>query len=216
MKKTLALIFILAAQFTSHAQKPSDLELWTGASFQYRMSKKWSIAIEEQFRFNDTISSLQKSFTEAGLKFRLGKGFAIAGNYRYSVYRTSANRHRVSGDLSYGFDKKGFPLVIDIRSRFQYTFNQNRTFLRNKIALSYKLSKLVDPYIQYEAFFRFNGKNEFRINRYTLGLDWRLMKELNLTTFFRIEDEINIKSPTQQKIIGLSLDYTLKYKKKKD
>lgn len=208
------LVFVSISLFTV-SQKPTDYELWTGGSFQLRINKPLSIELTEQFRFNDTISSLYKSFTELGIKYRFGKGFSAKGNYRYSVRSNSKNDHRLALDLNYSFDKKGFPLIIDYRLRFQNVMAGNSTYLRNKLGLTYKMSKLVDPFAAYESFFRFNGKNEFRTNRYTVGLDWRLMKELHLKTYFRIEDEINVKNPERQNVIGLTLDYTLKVKKKK-
>lgn len=104
--------------------------------------------------------------------------------------------------------------MIDYRLRFQDKLGQSQTYVRNKLALTYKMTKLVDPYIAYELFFRFNGKNEFRKTRLTMGLDWRLLKELHMNTYFWIQNDINIKNPEQQKIIGLTFTYKLQVKKK--
>lgn len=216
MKARILFVLLLGSTFMAQAQKPIDTELWTGGTFQLRINKPLSIDLEQQFRFNDTISTLYKSFTELGLKYRLGKGFSLKGNYRYTVRPTKKNQHRVAMDLNYSYDKKGFPLMIDYRLRFQSVPGGNRTYIRNKLSLTYKLSKLVDPYIAYEAFFRLNGKNEFRTNRFTFGLDWRILKELHANTFFRIEDGINVKNPERQHVIGVTLSYKLKVKKKKD
>ena len=175
--------------------------------------KPLSFDIQEQFRFNDTISTLYESFTELGIKYRLGKGFSFKGNYRYIVDYGGKNDHRLALDFNYSFDKKGFPLIIDYRLRFQNVMGRSKTYVRNKIGLTYKLTKLVDPYMAYELFYRFNGKNEFRKTRFTIGLEWRIMKELHCSTYFRVQDDINVKNPERQKIIGLTLNYKLKLKK---
>lgn len=215
MKHYILFLFFVSISLFTIAQKPTDYELWTGGTFQLRVNKPLSIDITEQFRFNDTISSYYKSLTELGMKYRFGKGFSVKGMYRYTLRPTRQSQHRLAADLNYKFDKKGFPLIFNYRLRFQNVMAGNSTYLRNKLGLTYKMSKVVDPFFAYEAFFRFNGKNEFRTNRYTFGLDWRLMKELHMNTYFRIEDEINVKNPERQNIIGLTLEYTLKVKKKR-
>lgn len=90
--------------------------------------------------------------------------------------------------------------------RFQHQFISSKTYLRNKIKIGYNLSKLVDPFIAYEAFFRFNTKNEFRVSKWKFGLDWKINKRLDLTTYYRFQDDIFIKKPEGQHIIGLMVD----------
>ncbi len=211
--KYILVSLIVGIVFTGQAQKPTDTELWTGGQVQFRLSKPFSMGITQQFRFKDTISSLDKSFTELDMKYRLGKRWSLRGNYRYVMRPERTNQHRFALDLGYSFDKKGFPLIFDYRLRGQYLLGGNRTYVRNKFGLTYKMSKLVDPYVAYEAFFRLDGKNEFRTNRYTVGLDWRLAKPLHLNTFFRVEDGINVKDPERQRIIGLTLNYKINLRK---
>ena len=62
-------------------------------------------------------------------------------------------------------------------------------------------------------FFRLNGKNEFRVSRLTVGLDWKITKKIEVTTFYRLQDDIFIKAPERQHILGMMLTYKLKAKK---
>ena len=113
---------------------------------------------------------------------------------------------------NYNWSKKGAPLSFGYRLRFQSLLGNNKTYVRNKLKFEYNLSKLVDPFMAYELFFRLNGKNEFRVSRITLGLDWRITKPLHLTTFYRLQDDIFIKNPERRHIIGVTLDYKLDLK----
>lgn len=214
MRKYAHLI-LLILPFSLYAQKPNDLELWTGAAINFKFNEVLSLDIAEQVRFDNNISSYQKSFSELGLQINLKKGFELKPSYRFTLLPGSAYEHRLSFDGQYSWSKKDFPLTLGYRMRYQHSFIGSKSYLRNKIKVGYKLSKLVDPFAAYEIFFRFNGKNEFRVSRITIGLDWRITKNLHVNTYYRIQDDIFVKDPERQHIIGLMLDYKFRPKKKK-
>lgn len=194
----------------SFGQRPADYELWTGASLKFKLSKKLNLSVAEQVRFNDTISSVKKSFTEIGLKYKIANGFSLKGNYRLIVPPGKTILHRIAIDGNYSWKKKGYPLSVNYRLRLQHQFGKQRTYMRNKVKLDYNLTKLVDPFVAYEVFFRFNGKNEFRVSRLTVGLDWKITKKFEVSTFYRLQDDIFIKSPERQHVLGLVLAYKFK------
>jgi len=144
-------IAVFSILFTVKGQKPTDFELWTGASVKLKLNKRFKVDVEQQVRFNDTISSLKKTFTELGLKYQMNKSIAFKVNYRFVIRPTKSNQNRISLDAYYHWDKKKFPLSFDYRLRFQNTKNsilgENFTYLRNKLSLKYNLTKLVDPSI---------------------------------------------------------------------
>ncbi|UKN01096.1 DUF2490 domain-containing protein [Paracrocinitomix mangrovi] len=212
MKYTLIILLFLPTVL--FGQKPSDLELWTGGTVNFKFNKLLSLDVTEQVRFNNNISSYKKSFTQVGLKINLPKGFGIVPAYRFNVEAGGVLDHRLSLDGTYKWDKKGFPLTVGYRMRFQHKFIDTKTYWRNKVKLGWKLSKLVDPFMAYELFFRFNGKNEFRVSRFTVGLDWRITKRFYVSTYYRLQDDIFVKNPERQHIIGLMLDYKFRPKKK--
>lgn len=219
MLRRILLIIILTGLTTSIiAQKSTDTELWTGGELKLRLTKKLKVDVDEQFRFNDTISSFKAALTEIGLKYKLDKGFSLKGNFRFARRSNKSNRNRFSLDVNYDWDKKEFPLSIEYRLRFQNTsdasLGKNFTYVRNRIGLDYNLSKLVDPFLFYELYFRLNGKNEFRVTRFTFGLDWKMTEQLDLTTYYRIDSDINVKKPKKQNIIGVMLSYDLDLRKK--
>ena len=217
--KVIVSIGLIGIVSILNAQISTDTELWTGGTFKLRLYKKFRVDLKEQFRFNDTISSMKSTFTEIGSRYKIDKHFAVKGNYRYTIKPTKNNRSRFSLDAYYNWGRKKFPLALQYRLRFQDTKVSNSgrkyTNLRNKIKVDYNLTKIVDPFLSYELYYRFNKKNEFRTWRLTAALEWRLAKKFDLTTFYRYQKEINVKNPDAQHIIGIMLTYGAKIKPKK-
>jgi len=213
MKQIYLVILFFSISVVTFGQKPSDFELWSGAAFKLKINKKLSFGVQEQLRFNDTISALNKSFTEVGLKYKFNGHFSVEGSYRYIARPNRSNQHRATIDGNYSWDKKGVPLSFNYRLRYQHLFAGKGDYIRNKVEFGYNLSKLVDPFISYEIFFRLNGKNEFRVSRFTVGLDWRIIKPLHASVFYRLQDDIFIKTPERRHIFGVMLNYKLSLKK---
>lgn len=219
MKKSILVFTVL---FLSHIggllAQNTDIELWGGGALNLKMHKRFSASAEQVFKFNDTVSHFKSAFSELGIKFKINRFFSIGANYRYIENPPTKNAQRYSGDFFFNLRKKDFPLSFQYRLRYQHEVrisNKNtEDYVRNKFTLDYNLCKLVDPYISFEPFFRFNGKNEFRIMRYAIGLDWRLIENLHLTSFYMLQKDVNIKKLNKSHIIGLMLSYDLRTYKK--
>ncbi len=200
----------LAAQSDVSA---TDSELWVGHTFKLKINKKIRAELEQQTRINDNLGGLKSSFAEFGFRYKLADYLNFKLQYRYTVYDERRNRHRFSLDINLKEKLKKTPLTLKYRLRIQnstvsYT-GQNITFLRNQIGVEYNLSKLVDPFAEYESFYRLNLKNEFRVNRYTLGLEWKVNKKIDLKTLYQVDQEFNVKSPERQNIVGVMFSYDL-------
>ena len=217
----LALIIsLLAILNKSSAQTTSDNQLWTGASVRLKLNKKFTITLREEIRLGDNMSSRNSTFTEIGVKYKLNKHFSFVPRFRLVNIPLKKNKKRFSFDAYYSWKKKKSPVSFKYRFRIQDTKKINskkeaNDYLRNKFTIGYNATKLVDPFFAYELYFRFDNKNEFRKNRYTFGLDWKLNKKMNLTTYYRIQKEINVKSPEKLNVIGLSFSYKFSLAKPK-
>lgn len=217
MRNLALLLLVIIACKPLIAQEKAvekEHELWTAATFKLKLNKQWRAEVEQQARFDDDVTTFDKTFTELGLRYEPWEFFNIKAQYRYSFNNSEHNEQRLSIDLNFEYDIPDFPLDIEYRLRGQdekvsYT-GEKVTHVRNLFGLDYNLSKLVDPYFEYESFYRFNQKNEFRENRFTLGLQWKINKDLELDTFYRIDREINVKKPDMSFIAGLSLSYDMK------
>lgn len=214
---TLSALFVIFLLSYS-AQVTTDSELWTGGTYKLGITKKVRFEFEEQFRFNNSISSYKNNFTELRVRYKFNKHIAVKGNIRHVIRYNDFNRRRFSIDAFYNWDKKSFPLRFQYRLRLQdskeFQTGKKTDYIRNKFSLEYNLTKLVDPFISYELYYMFNQKNEFRTWRLTTGLNWKLNKQIDLSTYYRYQTEINVKKPQAQHIIGLMLTYSTKIKKK--
>ena len=199
---------------SSAAGQTSDNQLWSGATLKLRMNKKLRFDIEEQVRFNNDISRLNITFTEGSILYDLTKRISFKGNFRYIYDPNSHNALRYSGDLAYNWSKKRFPFDFKYRLRFQRLSEEHtheiESYFRNKFSADYNLSKLVDPFIAYESYFKLDYIYQFTVNRFVVGLDWSILKNIDLETFFMYEDEFGEKNPEINKVFGLGLSYDFK------
>lgn len=207
--------FLIFCFVQSVAQETSDLELWRGIEVEYELNDKWSLELEEQFRLHENISTLKVFFLETGLQYQAADFLDFKFLYRYSNNQNSRNSRRVTFDTKFEYDIPDNPIDIKYRIRLQNTrvsyTEQNINYIRNKLELDANLSKLVDPFLAYEHFFRVRRieESESRTNRYTLGLRWRVEKDLELETYFRRDHERNVKVPNTQYIIGVLAKYDI-------
>lgn len=217
MKGLILLFSLLFGIGNMHAQT-TDIELWSGGALNLKVHKRFSASADQVFKFNDTVSHFKSAYSELGGRFKINRMFSIGLNYRYIENPPNKNAHRYSGDFIFNLGKKGFPLSFQDRLRYQHEVrisNKNADdYVRNKFTLDYNLSRLVDPYISYEPFFRLNGKNEFRVMRYEIGLDWRIIENLHLTSFYLLQKDVNVKKPDKIHVIGLILSYDIRTYKK--
>ncbi|MBN2213274.1 MAG: DUF2490 domain-containing protein [Bacteroidales bacterium] len=191
-----------------------DNQLWSGATLKISISRKLRFDIEEQVRYNKNISKLNVALTEGSIVYDLTKKTSFKSTFRYFFDPNSHNYYRISGDFSYDLPIKNFPLDFKYRLRFQrFTeehTHESESYFRNKLSADYNLSKLVDPFVEYESYFKLSHINRFSASRYIVGLDWRLSDNIDLETFFMYEDEFGEKKPKVNKVFGIGLSYNLK------
>jgi hypothetical protein len=140
-----------------------DLRLWTGVEIEKSWGKAWTLSLAEEIRFKQNISELNNYFTEAGLRYRINKNFALEGGYRFTRDKKSdgsyENLTRYNLDLR--FRGRLDPILIQYRLRYQKEvegFNlvdpaaDYEKYVRNRIRIRYnKLAKL-KPYVSAELF----------------------------------------------------------------
>jgi hypothetical protein len=71
-------------------------------------------------------------------------------------------------------------------------------------------SKVV-PYIAAEMHYQLNNPdgNEIDDWRYTAGIEFPLSKNMNIDTFFRLKQEVNVKKPDRLWLMGVTLNWNL-------
>ncbi len=220
MRFTLILPLLLAGLLTSSAQT-TDLKLWNAYKLSADISKKWSADLEQQVRFNNNISTFDFALTEFTLGYKISKHFDVAAGIRYSYWENdpvetidSYDRFRWMTDLKFDTDVVDKDLKLNIRLRYQESrevagATTPDRYLRSRVQFEYNLSKLVDPEISYELYYKFAQPGEFRAHRINVGASWRIIKKLYLDTSYIYQWEINVNSPDMEHIVSLGLKYKL-------
>lgn len=198
-------------------------ELWTGATFRLRLNKSWAAEVEQQFRFDNNITSYGSSFTELGLRYKYNNHVGVKAGYRFTDrsgnVRIPDNRQRFNADVFFNIGSSKTDFVLSYRIRYQRSRigdeeTKPRDYLRNRLSMDYNLTKKTQPYVETELFYLFEDKNELRAMRLTMGLNTQLTKQLELNTFYRLENELNVKRPERVRIIGVMLTYKLRLQRK--
>lgn len=207
-----------------------DLSTWSTATFDFRVTKPWSITLSEQFRFKTNSSELDAFFTELETQYKFKNGIAIGGGYRFIVDKTDNKRlndleERFHADISYKFDIKRFEFQARLRGQMRDDIGENkvddgdypRRALRLKLEAKYNIKKWkYDPVISAEIF-RENGKyvtanfNKFRA---TIGTSYEFKKAGEISLFYRFQRDLNTLYPLNENIIGFQYKFTYKRYKK--
>lgn len=200
-------------------------EFWTGITVRAKVTKWVSAQVEQQVRFAETIGDYKSTVTEASLRLRPWEHLGAALSYRFTDRAGSEraddnDRQRWSADGFYTLGSSDTQWLFAHRVRYQQARTageadeEAKTYVRNRLQLTYNLTKRVQPYASTEFFYRLNGRNENQLNRFTLGLETRIGKKFTLDTFFRVEKERNVRYPETAYVVGVTGLYRLSFRRK--
>ena len=141
----------------------TDLHLCTGVKIEKTFAKDWTISLEEEIRLKHNMTEINNYFTEAGLRYRINKNFALEGDFRYTRDKKQDNTYeslsRYNFDLRYK-GKLDF-LTIYYRLRYQKEVEDMKIFdlnapyekqFRNRITIGLNSLKKIEPYVSAEIF----------------------------------------------------------------
>lgn len=222
---SLLFSLLLACVQSLHAQETKvvrDLLLWSGASVEKSLGKDWTISLGEEIRFKHNLTEINNYFTEAGVRYRINKNFALEGGYRYTRDRKSdgsyENLTRYNLDLRIR-EKLDF-MTIDYRLRYQKEVEGFRLYLqdtdyekyvRHRIRFRYDDLKKVEPFVSGEVFqqYRFARTGKFHYMRVLGGVK---VEPGNMGTFaiaYGFNREFTRLQPAM--IFQIKIDYTYEF-----
>jgi len=199
-----------------------DVQLWTGPVLKYNITDKFRAEFEQQFRFNNNISQYDYTFSELALRYKLLKFLDVKAIYRHSFIPegqtggalSEYDKSRIGVNASTGTKIFNTDLKVGYRIMYQHSWENttlvSTNYIRNRFEIDYNLSKLADPYANYESYYRLDNKNEFRQNRFTIGLSWKISDKLDIDSYYRYQNEINVKNPETDHIIGVGIIYVIR------
>jgi hypothetical protein len=141
----------------------SDLQLWTGAAIEKTWGKAWTLSLAEEIRFKHDISEINNYFTEAGLRYRISKNFALEGGYRYTRDKKSDSSYETLTRYNLDLRYKGRLDFLTVYYRLRYQkevedfnlFDQTveyEKYVRNRIRIRYNEFQKIKPYVSAEIF----------------------------------------------------------------
>ncbi|MDF0706132.1 DUF2490 domain-containing protein [Flagellimonas okinawensis] len=85
IKRLAGILFIIFGLSTVHAQQPGEDEL--GAWYMYfgtnKVSERWSVHTEAQFRFYETTSNFNQMLLRTGLNYHINENAIATGGYAF-------------------------------------------------------------------------------------------------------------------------------------
>lgn len=225
MRKKLALfsaliLFTLFGMAQDHSPVIRDGQFWTSFGSKADLSKRWQLNSEVAFRANNNWQTANSLFFETGLKWSK-KDWSASGNYR-AIEAYSRKENRWFADVNYEL-KSSKRFDLDTRIRVQHSLYSDdkvaETYLRAKVKAKYNLKKNpLNPVADAEFYYNpYITSRAFEVFRWSVGLEFELIKDLDLSLMYRFEREFNVVAPQQSNIliVAFSHDFGKVYKKKK-
>jgi hypothetical protein len=152
---------------SSYAQAP-EIGFWSGLNAQKTIKRTFVLHVNTQARLGENLSVMQAYLGEIGLSYKINKHWQLSGYYRYTARRKQNQEtgqypyrpyHRIYGEACY--DHKIWKLKFNYRLRYQDHFKDDekgkdadKSYLRNKLELSYPNKTRFTPYISTDVFYR--------------------------------------------------------------
>ncbi len=230
----LSIIFInqLGYSQTTENAVSKDFEGWVSAEFDYKINKKWNLVLEEQIRFKNNASEIDRYFTQLEGAYEFAKKWTVGLGFRY--IRINDNEGATQGyedytriqlDLSNSFKIKKLKR-FSFKNRLRYQrrnqlgvgdapdiYPSSDFRLKSTIGYNIKNWKL-DPKISGELFYHtetgaFNGFTKYRL---AIGTDYKIKKRHRIALQYMIERETKVWDADLFNIVRLR--YTYQFKKK--
>ncbi len=230
-KWSFALVMAMLFHTISNGQEitkvTSDLETWSSIGLKYKVSNKFSLGFNQDFRLNTNSTKMDKTFSEFGLKYKFNKQFSFGFGTRFILnYKDSELDDK---DLRYNFDlgfkHKFSRFQMKYRLRYQLKHEifgadefEGKSYLRLKAGLDYNINNWkLDPYMSGEIYRDLTSNSgSFDNLRFTIGTNYRFKKAGEIGLYYRLERELGESYPKTTYIVGFNYVYTIKRKDKKN
>jgi long-subunit fatty acid transport protein len=221
MKKLFCiLVFLGAYQFvlaqTSKAD-PTDVQGWYGGTLDFNLPRKWTAELDYQARYFNNVRTFNGSYISVGASKEILDFLSLQAEYRLAlVSRLSSHRVSVGAEASQQFGEVDISLRALIQNRVQdfddaTISNDHSGYWRVRLGAKINLVKKLKMYVQTEPIMKFGGVYFIDNWRNTIGLKYKLNKQLKLDAFYTYRPDF--AKATYNRffhINGVSIIYSLK------
>ena len=227
MKNFFITLIVLANASFLFAQN-SDWGLWTSVDVEKKLSKKWTLSVDAQYRLKQSMSVTDQIRGGANISLKLGNyvklgvGYELIAKHKVKqdeyVFR---NRFRVQATGSYKYAR----FTASLRTRMQLTLMETegprgdlfesdsyKWVWRNRFGLKYDIRKTpFSPYVNWELFHHlFSGSAPgYYQNRFGVGTEYKFNKRHTVEIGYKHVTEIDLKKKYKNNI--LQIGYTFSF-----
>lgn len=222
-RKILLVAVLICFAYAFQAQTKSMGAIGT-IGVSKSLGKNWSAGVEQELRFDQLHSGIERSLTALELNYKLIPKVLKAGvEYDFVLQNNDneyfENRHRLSLALSGETSWKRFD--FSVRSRVQSTWRNElrgdyrinpKLAWRNKLEVTYDIfGKPIKPYLSAEIFTPLSGSQGFYANGYRirLGLAYRYSRTQSVDFSVRYDKDIQTDEPMQTLYLCAGWTYKL-------
>jgi len=199
-----------------------DLQLWSSVGIRTNITPKLRIGIEEEARFFENISLLDKLNSDLTVDYELFDGVRVGLLYRLIVNREKDGdyelKHRFSASLA--AEKQKGPWKLGVNLKFQKTYDEffhsddwylPKNYLRVEGEISRPLNmNRAEPYATLEWWYYLPQGQQAFFDQYrlTLGVKHKLAKDHRINVYYRIQQEIQVEDPLFAHVLGIGYLFT--------
>jgi len=202
---------LAAANLKAYAYENGDFQIWHTEAQEFELTNKWSMPIEEEWRYGNDAAELYYQHYEAGIAYDINKYFTVTGNYR-QVWEGERGKLRPE----YRPYIQAIPKLdiwvfkFEDRNRLEYRlFDYKDDILRYRNKVSVKLPLEFHgfefaPYVANEIFVDIN-EAIMRKNRFSTGIILNVVKGLKGEVYYMLQSTKKSGRWTGANILGLRL-----------
>jgi len=212
----IILIFIILGSGKLLAKKNYPQEermLWSSLDIEIKLMKNLELELSQEMRYGKERSNLYQSLSDIGLNYKLFDFFKVGLFYRYrDLPEEDDCRNEIYTNLTFNWKLWGFKFSDRSRIHLKFKHNDDNIYnYRNKLTISYNISKALQPYISAELFYRFLYEKGDRLaqGRYGFGIEISPEEHHSLDIYFLREQEYNTNKAVHSNIIGIGFNLEL-------
>lgn len=219
------IILLLNLLDTEHVfSQQQDFRIWQTASVSVEFTKDLRFIVEEELRFRENASMMERQINDLGISYRINKYLRTSFFFRLEADWKNADvyvwRQGFYGDVALRIEPDRFTLAYRARIQSAKTeiykeeaFSAGGFKHRHKISAEYNIKGIpLAPFAEGELFIScYTGKySEVTGVRAWVGMNYTPGKRHNLYVKYGIDSELNTSDPLHAYVVGIGYEFNIK------